>query len=237
MDNSTRDRKDERRQQLIDATIRAISNQGYARTTLADVSRESGLSRGIVGFYFDSKDDLFLETMRYLADGYVAIWQTRLAAAGDDPVARVMALIDADLDPRNWTLDRTAAWVAFLAEAKGRETYRALCGAMDERFHDELKTQIAALIEARGLDHLDATRITRTIGAMQQGFQYDILFYGENYDRDDVRGSIIDVLAAFFPDDFSEDVAGSVTELASVRPAAPTNAPAGATKDVAGLDL
>ncbi len=230
MDDTTRDRKDERRQQLIDATIRAISKQGYARTTLSDVSRESGLSRGIVGFYFDSKDALFLETMRYLADGYVAIWQTRLAAAGDDPAARVLALVDADLDPRNWTLDRTAAWVAFLAEAKGRETYRELCGAMDKRFHDELTSQIAALIDARGLDHLDATRIARTVSAMQQGFQYDILFYGESYDRTDVRRAIIDVLAAFFPDDFNDDVTGSVTELAAVRPATPAKSPAGATK-------
>ncbi|MEM7120105.1 MAG: SRPBCC family protein [Pseudomonadota bacterium] len=227
MNDTTRDRKDERRQQLIDATIRAISKHGYARTTLSDVSDESGLSRGIVGFYFDSKDALFLETMRYLADGYVAIWQDGLAAAGDDPAARVLALVDADLHPRNWTLDRTAAWVAFLAEAKGRETYSDLCGAMDDRFQDELRRPIAELIAARGFDHLDAARIARTLSAMQQGFQYDLLFYGETYDRSEVRRSIIAVLAAFFPDDFGGEPDDKVTDLNAARPAEPVSPPTG----------
>ena len=88
MAENNRDRKDERRQQLIEATIRAISQHGYSRTTLADVSRESGLSRGIVGFYFDSKDALFLETLRFLSDEYAGIWRERLATAGDEPLAR-----------------------------------------------------------------------------------------------------------------------------------------------------
>ncbi len=230
MAGMTRDRKDKRRQQLIQATIRAISQHGYSRTTLADVSRESGLSRGIVGFYFDSKDALFLETLRFLADEYAAIWQANVAAAADTPRDRILALLDADLDPRIWSLDRIAAWVAFLAESKGRQAYRELYGVMDDRFHDELKGQIATIIATGGYDHLDADRVTRTLSAMQQGFWYDLLFYGESYSREDVHRSLCDVLAAFFPDEFGARAGETVTPLTVARPETPASAPAGATK-------
>jgi phenylpropionate dioxygenase-like ring-hydroxylating dioxygenase large terminal subunit/AcrR family transcriptional regulator len=234
MSETTRDRKDERRQQLIEATIRAISRHGYSRTTLADVSRESGLSRGIVGFYFDSKEALFLETLRYLADEYAGVWQTNLSAAGNEPRDRIMALLDADLDPRVWSLDRIAAWVAFLAESKGRQTYRELYGAMEDRFHDELKRQIGAIISTAGYVGLDAERITRTLGAMQQGFWYDLLFYGESYSREDVHRSLMDVLAAFFPAEFGAYTYETIAQIAPARAASETGkstkAPAGATK-------
>ena len=234
MNGTTRDRKDERRQQLIEATIRAISEHGYSRTTLADVSRESGLSRGIVGFYFDSKDALFLETLRYLSEEYVHVWRSRLAEIGDDPRERILALLDADLDPRIWSLERIAAWVAFLAESNGRQTYRELCGAMDDRFHDELMRQISALIAAGGHDKLDAGRIARTLYAMQQGFWYDLLFYGEAYGRDEIHGSLIDVLAAFFPGEFGAYQSATVAHLPKTGPSTevetPAKAPAGATK-------
>ena len=238
MTGTTRDRKDERRQQLIEATIRAISQHGYSRTTLADVSRESGLSRGIVGFYFDSKDALLLETLRYLADEYAGIWQANMSAAVDEPSDRILALLDADLDARIWSLDRIAAWVAFLAESKGRQAYRELCGAMDDQFHDELKRQIVTIISAGGYERLDAERITRTLGAMQQGFWYDLLFYGEVYSREDVHRSLLDVLVAFFPAEFGARVGETITHLtvahASASPVThaemPARAPAGATK-------
>jgi phenylpropionate dioxygenase-like ring-hydroxylating dioxygenase large terminal subunit/AcrR family transcriptional regulator len=234
MAESNRDRKDERRQQLIEATIRAISQHGYSRTTLADVSRESGLSRGIVGFYFDSKDALFLETLRFLSDEYAGIWRERLATASEDPCERILALLDADLDPRIWSLDRIAAWVAFLAESKGRTAYRELYGAMDDRFHDELTRQLAALISSGGHEGHDAERIARTLQAMQQGFWYELLFYGEAHSRDEVHRSLIDVLAAFFPDEFEAYRGATIANLATAtrvaKPKPNGDAPAGATK-------
>ena len=102
------DKKDVRRRDLIEATISAIAHNGFARTTLADVAAAAGLSRGIVTFYFESKDDLFLETLRYLAEEYAGLVRGAVEAAGSDPAARVVALIDADLNPRVWNLDRIA---------------------------------------------------------------------------------------------------------------------------------
>ena len=60
--------RERRRQQLIDATIKCISNKGLGSTTLADVAREAGLSQGIVNLHFNSKDNLLKETLRAIAE-------------------------------------------------------------------------------------------------------------------------------------------------------------------------
>ena len=197
------DKKDVRRRDLIEATISAIAHNGFARTTLADVASAAGLSRGIVTFYFESKDDLFLETLRYLAEEYAGLVRGAVEAAGSDPAARVVALIDADLNPRVWNLDRIAAWVAFLAESKSHPDYRAICRRYDVDADEELSGQIALLMQRSGRPVADARVVTRCLSAMQQGFWYDLLFYGESFDHTFVRNALVDYLARVMPESFA----------------------------------
>jgi TetR/AcrR family transcriptional repressor of bet genes len=56
--------KAERRQQLIDATIRCIAQHGLSAVTMQMVTREAGLSVGIANLHFESKDNLLKETLR-----------------------------------------------------------------------------------------------------------------------------------------------------------------------------
>ena len=56
--------RDIRREQLIEAAIRAISQHGIGETTIADVVREAGMANGAVNQYFASKDMLLLEALR-----------------------------------------------------------------------------------------------------------------------------------------------------------------------------
>ena len=43
---------DKRRRQVLDATYRSIVSHGLAKTTLATVADEAGLSQGVAVFYF-----------------------------------------------------------------------------------------------------------------------------------------------------------------------------------------
>lgn len=49
-----------RRQQILDAAVALFSERGFARTSMSDVVRESGLSMGAVYRYFPSKADLVI---------------------------------------------------------------------------------------------------------------------------------------------------------------------------------
>src|SRR5215217_3475684 len=55
-----------RKRQLIEATIASIHAHGLADTTVATISREAGVSPGIIHHYFGGKDALLGATMRAL---------------------------------------------------------------------------------------------------------------------------------------------------------------------------
>ena len=75
--------RDQRRQQLIDATMRVLSRKGYAQTTLSNVALEAGVSHGLVNFHFESKEKLLTATLLFLSDEYRNNWVAALETAGD----------------------------------------------------------------------------------------------------------------------------------------------------------
>jgi len=50
---------EDRREQIIDAALRAFAQKGYARTTNKDIAREAGITPGLIYHYFESKEALF----------------------------------------------------------------------------------------------------------------------------------------------------------------------------------
>ncbi|MEX5635516.1 TetR/AcrR family transcriptional regulator [Parafrankia sp. FMc2] len=51
---------DARRQQILDAARTRFASHGFARTSMADVVAESGLSTGAIYRYFTSKDEIVI---------------------------------------------------------------------------------------------------------------------------------------------------------------------------------
>jgi len=85
-----------RAQALVRSAYRVITRQGSHRLSLQDVADEGGVSKGMVLYYFKSKENLFLTTMRYALERTDARIRERLAAVdADDPHEVVAALIDA----------------------------------------------------------------------------------------------------------------------------------------------
>ena len=61
-------REPERRLALLKAAFREVAEKGFSETTLDDIARRAGVSKGVTLYYFDSKDDLFLELFSWLID-------------------------------------------------------------------------------------------------------------------------------------------------------------------------
>ena len=62
---------EERRQQLIDATIRCVAEPRPGRNHHCHGRQGSGaVSQGIINLHFQSKDRLLTETLRFIADEY-----------------------------------------------------------------------------------------------------------------------------------------------------------------------
>jgi AcrR family transcriptional regulator len=50
----------QRRTQILDSAIQCFSDKGYETTTVDDIVREAGISKGMVYTYFKSKEEIFL---------------------------------------------------------------------------------------------------------------------------------------------------------------------------------
>ena len=92
--------REERRQQLINATIDSISKRGFSGTTLETVTKGAKLSHGIVNFHFKNKESLYSETLGYLAKEHYDCWHTAMTKAGPDPVDQLAAIVCIDFDKK-----------------------------------------------------------------------------------------------------------------------------------------
>jgi AcrR family transcriptional regulator len=190
-----------RRQELIEATIDSLAKRGYEATTLADVAEGAGLSRGIVNFHFETKEKLLVETLRHLSTEYRGHWRGALAAAGDDPAARLWALVSADFDRKVCATRKLAAWCAFWGEAKSRPTYREHCSANDEEYQSTV-VGLCARLAAPGQD---APALARAIVCLLEGLWLNLMMAPKDFRREQALACARTHLATVFPRHFTAD--------------------------------
>lgn len=191
--------KEARRQQLIEATIKCISKRGIGSTTLGDVAREAGLSQGIVNLHFESKDNLFNETLRYLAEEYKSLFEKTLEKSGPDAADKLLALMELDLKPSVCDQKKIAVWFGFWGEVKAMPAYRKMCNEYD-RGYDRVIERLSKEIIAEGkYDNINAKNIADVLSSLTNGLWLSCLMSPKNWDRHAALESVKGYLKSVFP--------------------------------------
>ncbi len=193
--------RESRRVQLIEATIRVLAREGYARTTLTRVAAEAGLSHGLVNFHFTSKEGLLSESLVYLAEEYRQNWERALEEAPDTPAARLDALLLADFEPAICAPDRLSAWCSFWGEAQSRPLYQEHCSSNDADYIRVLEGVCGDLIRTGGYSG-DAAKVARVLRVTIEGVWLDLMTMKSPYSRDEAMATVKTCAAAFFPRHF-----------------------------------
>ena len=190
----------ERRKLLIDATITAVAEYGLSKVTLAKISSIAGLTAGTVNFHFDSKEALLLDTLRFVSEEFDRSIANALKKAGTDPSKRLAAIIDASLDPEITEHRKMAVWHAFDSESRGRQDYQRIRGSLDKQNFKLILNLCEQIIKQAGKQSdIDARAIANAISGITDEVWKEILFAGEDYDRDDARYVCLCFLASIFP--------------------------------------
>jgi len=79
---SRRELSGERAQRIVDAMRAGVAERGIAGATFEYVAREAGVSRGLLHYYFGTKERLLVEVVRRDSEIRVARLDEPLAAAG-----------------------------------------------------------------------------------------------------------------------------------------------------------
>ena len=164
-------KRDSRRQQILDAALICFSDNGFHQTGMADIVRQSGLSPGAVYLYFQSKDDL-------------------IEALADDRHRREAALNSVALgsgDPHDGLRALINAYVHWLTDPDGERRRRVGIHGWSEALRNDRvrarvvegiempRSMIVAVIERAQHQHMirkdvSADAVARTLIALFQGF-------------------------------------------------------------------
>ncbi|MEO0370457.1 MAG: TetR family transcriptional regulator C-terminal domain-containing protein [Pseudomonadota bacterium] len=194
--------KEVRRQQLIDATIHSIAQNGIAGTTMSTVTETAGLSLGIVNFHFESKQKLFEETLVFIAREYHEHCKKAYDDVGPSPRDRLTALVNAHFHPLICNHEKLAVWYAFFGEGKRRAIYRDLIDDFDDERWLMTSKLFQELIDEGAYAPPPAEHVARTLEALLDGIALNILMYPESYTASDGRKQVLTYLASLFPKHF-----------------------------------
>jgi AcrR family transcriptional regulator len=188
-----------RRRQLIEATIKCISKRGIGSTTLGDVAKEAGLSQGIVNLHFKSKDNLFNETLRHLAEEYKTLFENTLAKSGPGAADKLLALMELDLKPSVCEQKKLAVWFGFWGEVKAMPTYRKMCNEYDLGYDLAIEQLCEAIIAEGKCEDVRAKNIAEVLSSLTNGLWLSCLISPRTWDRHTSLESVKNYLRSVFP--------------------------------------
>jgi TetR/AcrR family transcriptional repressor of bet genes len=198
---ASRNRKQQsefRKSQLIEATMDCIDKFGLSQTTLARIAERAQLSQGNIVFHFQSKDSLLEQTLRFLSEEYRSNWQETSQLAGDDPIARLCALIKASFSKKICNRRKISVWYAFWGESRSRPKYMNLCGSNDRAFSDNL-LGLCEQLESFGGSHLSPGTAALSIEGMIDGLWQNFLIGPPGFKRAQACATVFDLLEVIYP--------------------------------------
>jgi len=192
--------KAERRQQLIDATIRCIAQHGLSAVTMQMVTREAGLSVGIANLHFQSKENLLRETLRYVAEEYhngqIEIME---GAAITDLGDRLDALLDFQLGRGVTQRQKMSVWFAYYGEAGARPVYQKIVSTVDRLAAQKLEALFAAIIVEGDYQDVDPRELATGYSALIDGLHLGLLVTPRELTKRRARSVARDFLRRAFP--------------------------------------
>jgi len=87
-------RKEENRARLLETAIRLFGSEGYHRTTVPDIVRESGSSTGAFYFYFRNKEDVFAAALESVGQQLSAALNEAISGAGEDVLRQMRTAVE-----------------------------------------------------------------------------------------------------------------------------------------------
>ena len=134
---------DERRQSLIAAAMRVLARDGAHGASVRAIALEGGVSPGLVTHHFGGVDALIAATYAQVGDQVGAALDAAVAAAGNDPRARLRAYVAASFAPPIADRALLATWIAFWGLVIARSDVAALHDEQYARFRDGLGALLA----------------------------------------------------------------------------------------------
>ncbi|KTD98022.1 transcriptional repressor BetI [Pseudoalteromonas sp. H71] len=150
-----------RRQQLIDATIESVAMRGLQATTINSISKNAGLSSGIISHYFGGKQGLIEATVRYLLSNLKKDLIEKVSH-NTSATQRLMFIVEANFALVQQRSDTTKTWLSFWAQSMHDDELHRLQNVNSKRLQSNLAfsfKQLMPIKQAKQAAELSAAMI------------------------------------------------------------------------------
>ena len=162
----------ERRAEIVDALLRVMADQGWAKATIARIAREAGLTPGLLHYHFQSKQAILLELVHRIESEHETRMK-KVSASAKTPTQRVKALVLAYLKAGDEDdASAMASWVTIVAEAIRQPEVRDAFSEAIVRLTAPMKNAIQDGLDSGDFNvgELDAEACAAGIMACVQGY-------------------------------------------------------------------
>jgi TetR/AcrR family transcriptional regulator, transcriptional repressor of bet genes len=196
--------EEERRADLIRATIDCVADGGVAAATVREVAARAGVSNGLIRHHFATKEALVQAAYRALVEEMTDAAES--AAADAPPALRLPRFIAANGRPPVLDARSLSAWAGFIGPVRTDPAMAAIHRAGYLRFCDLLATHIAAhfAFHGRAPDPLSTARQARQIAALIDGLWLEGCLAPDLFTDGDLARLTLDAAGRILDTDLSE---------------------------------
>jgi AcrR family transcriptional regulator len=162
------DVSEERRTKIIDSATQVFARQGFASTRMDDVASEAGLSKGLLYWYFKSKEEIII-AIADLLFGVEFRRMQNLSTEGKTAQACLEEFLEIFLDDLRGMLKIAPVIYEFYALAFRNAAVRRVMQEYLHRFVTTLEPIVQYGIDRGEFEPGDARQVTVAIGSALEG--------------------------------------------------------------------
>ena len=140
-----------RRQELRQAAYEMAGKYGFEALTLASIAKHAGITKGNIHHYFESKEDLIEQTVRFAHAEFRNAVLERLRNARS-PSERLWSVVDGNFAPEIFLLRFRRLWLSIFQAAKTNPRLARLNSILDRRTITHIMMPLRQLVPPAQLE-------------------------------------------------------------------------------------
>ena len=146
---------EERKAEMVAAASRLFAQQGFVRTSVAEIVSAVDVAKGLFYYYFTTKDDM----VKAVVEGYCSYLGAETQKIADLPIPaqeKITRLMQLD----TWQQCFTQPMLADLCLPQHAALYSDMCDRVVDHMRPAVEKIVKQAMDERGLDSAQASRIT-----------------------------------------------------------------------------
>ncbi|MDO6788340.1 TetR family transcriptional regulator C-terminal domain-containing protein [Cobetia marina] len=140
--------QDQRRRDLLEATLSCVAQHGLAGASVRRVAEAAGVSPGLIRHHFGTKDDMVRAAYAYMMGQLTSDIADASPASDESSACRLARFIAASLTQPNLAAHKVSLWATFIGRVRHDATYSAVHQETYREFLDLLRLLIQPVLSA-----------------------------------------------------------------------------------------